>query len=266
MHRGIPSGFEAKEEQSMGEKKTFVVPIQTPEDEAVEGKDLRSPENGDGDEPGAAEDDFDATAEDLDPEDIPDLEAEEAAAEREFEHLRKEAEARAESKAEKEFERKRLKKEAEEAAECSFEVARLEEELKKAQEVRARALADYQNLEKRMVREVQRRVIEARSGLFTDLLPIIDTFDRAIQAEEQRDEGPDAEELRLLRGQLLNAMAKHGVTPMETAGQLFDPKLHEALGMVPGTDTPSQHIIEEVRRGFMVGETLLRAAQVIVAA
>lgn len=228
----------------MGEqKKNIVVPITTPEDEA-EDRAARAAAAGERDED---DDETEETGLSLDPDEIPDLAAEEEAAEAEFERMR-------------------LDEEAEKAAECGFEVARLKEELEKAREVQARALADYQNLEKRMNREVQRRIDETRATLFADLLALVDTLDRAIQAEEQREEGPDAAELRMLRDQLLAAMAKHGVVPMDTAGQPFDPKLHEALGMVPGTDVPSQHVIEEVRRGFMVGDRLLRAAQVVVAA
>ncbi len=117
-----------------------------------------------------------------------------------------------------------------------------------------RALADYQNLEKRVVEEKRETVKRANRDLLLRLLPVLDTL---ILAEEHiQNDG-----LKVSINQFLDTLKSEGVVKIETAGKPFDPSLMEAIG----TDKGDEHIVvRETRAGYLLNGELLRAAQVIV--
>ena len=97
------------------------------------------------------------------------------------------------------------------------------------------------------------------------LLPIVDDFERALQA----DAGPDADTYRkgveLIYKQLQDLLVRRGVTPIEAVGQTFDPQFHQAITYESSPGRAEGEVIEEVRRGYMLGDRLLRPAMVKVA-
>ena len=131
-----------------------------------------------------------------------------------------------------------------------------------------RALADLDNYRKRVERERARWTDEAREALLLSLLDIVDDFERAVACGE--NEGPPPEDplregVQLILKRLLDVLEKNGVRSIDTCGAEFDPALHEAVGQVESQDHESNEIVEELRRGYTLGDRLLRCSRVIVA-
>ena len=128
-----------------------------------------------------------------------------------------------------------------------------------------RLQADFDNFRKRTLREKSDIYKRANEELMEELLPVIDHMDMALQAAADHD-APEAftSGFSLVGEQLVSALKKSGLAAIETEGKEFDPNLHEALSQLPSDDVESGHIMIQVRRGFMLGDRLLRPAQVIV--
>ena len=101
------------------------------------------------------------------------------------------------------------------------------------------------------------------AGALKSLLPILDSFDRALQAPTE-----NVEEFRsgvvLIRKQLHDAMSKLGLKPIPAKGQPFDPHVHEAIEMVESSGGEENHVLEELQPGYKLGHRLLRPAMVRV--
>jgi len=133
-----------------------------------------------------------------------------------------------------------------------------------------RTTADFDNYRKRTDRERRELSEAAAADLIRDVLPVVDDLERALSAAGSADDGDSpAGSLRLgvelIRKQLLEVLRRRGVEPFETVGEMFDPAWHEAILHEPGTDRPEGEIVGEVRRGYRIGQRLLRPAQVRVA-
>jgi molecular chaperone GrpE len=128
-----------------------------------------------------------------------------------------------------------------------------------------RLAAEFDNYRKRVERERREQADYAAATLLRALLPILDDFERALQA----DVGGDAEGYRkgvdLIYRQLVDLLASRGVKPIQAVGSGFDPRFHEAVLHVESPGHESGQVIEEFRRGYTMGERLLRPALVKVA-
>ena len=133
-------------------------------------------------------------------------------------------------------------------ARLSVEAAKAEEYLDLAR----RAKADFLNYQDRVRREKAEWTRSTLDGFVRELLPALDGF-----ALATFDDPKLLEALRLIEKEFLRLLAKHGVTPIDTTGRPFDPNFHEAVGAEPGGTA-----LEEVRRGWMIGDRVLRAASV----
>ena len=130
-----------------------------------------------------------------------------------------------------------------------------------------RLQAEFENYRKRVDRE---RVVwgeRAQERLVLDLLPVQDSFDRAIDsAGESSDAVAVLEGLKLVHRMLVGALKKHGVEAIEAIGRPFDPKVHEALTTRPvGEGEDEGAIVEEVGKGYRMGDRTIRATRGIVA-
>jgi molecular chaperone GrpE len=127
----------------------------------------------------------------------------------------------------------------------------------------ARLQAEFDNARKRAVREQQEFREFAAADVIKNVLPILDSFERALKA------GGDASDFRsgieLIYRQFQDALQKIGVQAIAAVGQPFDPRVHEAIEMVDTTETPDHHVLEELQRGYKFKERLLRPAMVRVA-
>ena len=127
----------------------------------------------------------------------------------------------------------------------------------------ARLQAEFDNARKRAAREQQEFREFAAADVVKTILPILDSFERALKA------GGDAGDFRngveLIYRQFQDALQKIGVQPIVSVGQPFDPRFHEAIEMVDTTDVPDHQVVDELQRGYKYKERLLRPAMVRVA-
>lgn len=133
-------------------------------------------------------------------------------------------------------------------ARLSAQAAQAEEYL----ELARRAKADFLNYQDRVRREKAEWTRSALDGFIRELLPALDGF-----ALATFDDPKLLEALRLIEKEFVRVLAKHGIAPIDTAGKPFDPNYHEAVGVDPGGT-----LLQEVRRGWMIGDRVLRAASV----
>jgi len=128
-----------------------------------------------------------------------------------------------------------------------------------------RATADFDNFRKRTERE-RRELSEAASiDLIRDVLPIVDDFERALASPGWERDSAARKGVELIHRQLVDTLRRRGVEPIEVVGQMFDPFWHEAVVTEPAAGRPDGEITAEVRRGYRLGQRLLRPAQVKVA-
>lgn len=129
-----------------------------------------------------------------------------------------------------------------------------------------RLQADFENFRKRTARERADTIRRANADLLMDLLPCIDNLDRALeQAKTLNLNDPFVAGVRMVLDQLQGALRKHGVTTFDATGQSFDVTRHEAVSHMPTADYPENSVIAQTRKGYLLGDILLRPAQVIVA-
>jgi len=130
-----------------------------------------------------------------------------------------------------------------------------------------RTRADFENYEKRVLRDHAQERRYVHGGLAKDLLPVIDNLDRAMQAAKHAGEqGPLVQGVAMVQGQLLDALKRHGVSVIEAIGQPFDPGRHEAVMQQPAPGKAAGTVLQVVENGFVIHDRVLRPAKVIVAA
>jgi molecular chaperone GrpE len=130
-----------------------------------------------------------------------------------------------------------------------------------------RTRADFENYEKRVLRDHAQERRYMHGGLAKDLLPVLDNLDRAMQAAKKAGEqGPLVQGVALVQSQLLDILKRHNVTPIAAEGQPFDPAHHEAIMQQPAPGKKPGTVLQVVEQGFMIHDRVLRPAKVIVAA
>jgi molecular chaperone GrpE len=126
-----------------------------------------------------------------------------------------------------------------------------------------RTAAEFDNYRKRMDRE-RRDLADYTAGeVIRELLPIIDNLERALQAAAEDD--PLRKGVELIHKQMLELLRKRGVTPIEARGADFDPNFHQAVIHEESAEHREGEVMEELQRGYVVGDRLLRPAMVKVA-
>ena len=130
----------------------------------------------------------------------------------------------------------------------------------------ARAMADFDNFRKRTARDREDLVKFAASDVLKDILPTVDNLARALDEAKDKADDPFVAGVKLVYDGLIKALADHGATPLDSAGEPFDANFHEALAQLPSEDVEEGHVMSEVKRGWMLNGKLLRAAQVVVSA
>ncbi len=147
--------------------------------------------------------------------------------------------------------------------------AQLAEEKKKADEYLdnwRRTAADFQNFKRRAEKDKADYGQYANQRLLKRLLDVLDSFDAGFKAvPEQYANEPWVEGMRAVERQLLQILENEGVTPMETAGKEFDPNFHEAMVYEPSPGAGEGQILDELQRGYMLHDRVLRPSRVKVA-
>ena len=121
--------------------------------------------------------------------------------------------------------------------------------------------------QERLKRDQAKEVSRAKMAAARELIEVLDNLDRTMERVPKSAESvPLAEGMRMVQKQFAHALTAFGVSRMESLGAIFDPTLHEAVGMVPAPGKADQEIIFVQRAGYLFDGQLLRAAQVIIAA
>lgn len=128
----------------------------------------------------------------------------------------------------------------------------------------ARLQAEFDNFRKRNAREQQEFRDFALAEAIKLLLPVLDSFDRALATADRSGEEFHAG-IELINRQFHDALAKLGVEPIEARGEPFDPNLHQAVAMVETDEAEDHHVLDEFQRGYMLKNRLLRPSMVRVA-
>jgi molecular chaperone GrpE len=128
----------------------------------------------------------------------------------------------------------------------------------------ARLQAEFENARKRTAREQQDFREYAMADAVKALLPILDSFERALQTSAA-DRSEFRSGVELIYKQLQDALSKLGLRAIPAKGELFDPHLHEAIEMVDTTEAADHQILEELQRGYKLKDRLLRPSMVRVA-
>jgi len=128
-----------------------------------------------------------------------------------------------------------------------------------------RTAAEFDNYRKRVERERREMGEQATRTLLAALLPVLDDFERALRADVGEDPDGYRRGVELIHRQLVTLLASRGVKPIEAVGVRFDPRFHEAVLHVESPGHENGEVIEELRRGYTMGERLLRPALVKVA-
>jgi molecular chaperone GrpE len=130
----------------------------------------------------------------------------------------------------------------------------------------ARLQAEFDNARKRAAREQQEFREFAAADVIRNILPVLDSFERALKAPAGESGAADLRSgLELIYRQFQDALQKLGVQPIEALGKQFDPRLHEAVEMVDTSDAPDHEVLDEFQRGYNYKGRLLRPAMVRVA-
>jgi molecular chaperone GrpE len=127
----------------------------------------------------------------------------------------------------------------------------------------ARAQAEFENARRRASKEQQEFRDYAAADAIKPLLPVLDSFERALQVKSEPADFRSGVEL--IYKQLQDALAKVGVKAIPAKGEQFDPHVHEAIEMVETSDAADHEVIEELQRGYRIKDRLLRPAMVKVA-
>lgn len=152
-------------------------------------------------------------------------------------------------------------------AEQGDELAAAREESAKQRDLYLRACADLDNYRKRAQREKEDLAKFANESILREILPVVDNLERALQHAAQ-GEGQDASLLQgveMTLGQFRKVLEKFGVVPITAVGTGFDPARHEAMGQIESSDAPANTVVQELQRGYLLNERLLRPALVMIA-
>lgn len=154
------------------------------------------------------------------------------------------------------------------------EVEGLKEEREELNERLLRKAAEVENVRRRMDREKKRRHEAGKETVLESMLEVLDDFERSLDAARDLDTSEDpASAYETLKGgvemvyrKFLNQLQSLGVEPIEAEGTPFDEQLHEAMMRQPSNEVEPGTVLQEVQKGYMMGDRVLRHSRVVVAA
>lgn len=129
-----------------------------------------------------------------------------------------------------------------------------------------REYADKDNFRKRQERMTADRVRSAQRDLLDRVLDIADNLDRAMAHQDTMDRAALQQTLRMLQWQITETLKNQGLSEVPTTGTPFDPRIHEAIETVMTEEQPEGMVVEEVRKGYKMGDEMFRPARVKVSA
>lgn len=157
-----------------------------------------------------------------------------------------------------------------EEAESNDELKSLKEKLAKQKEDLEdkddrikRLMAEFENFKKRSDKERTGLYNSVMGDVITSLLPVLDNLEKAAKTETKDEQYKNG--IEMVVNQFKDVLKNNGVTEIETVGKKFDPSLHEAVSLVQDANLGEKEIKEEFRKGYMIGDRVLRHSLVVVA-
>lgn len=145
------------------------------------------------------------------------------------------------------------------------ELARLKTEVEETQQRFVRAQADFDNFRRRTQKEKEELAKYASMKLVTELVPVIDNFERAMATVPEGTESESfSKGIQMIFRQLETVLNNEGLTAMDTVGQPFNPEFHQAIMQVETDEYEEGTVVEEVQKGYMLKDKVLRPAMVKV--
>ena len=133
-------------------------------------------------------------------------------------------------------------------------------------ELLQRTWADFENYQKRARREWKNERRYLHGPLVLDLLPVLDDLERTTTAAAGvLDSDPQSQGIAMVQAMLLDALRRHGVTPIPSHGRPFDPYLHHAVMRTTVPGRPTNTVVKVTKQGYRIHDRVLRPAEVVVA-
>ncbi len=168
-----------------------------------------------------------------------------------------------ELKQEQKEETSQKKQESNKEKELNEKITKLNDELEEIKDRHTRLIAEFDNLKKRSAKERDNLYNSVVTDIITPLLPVIDNLEKAVEqqtADEEYKKG-----IELVLKQFKDVLANNNVKEIEAVGQPFDPSLHEAVSMIQDENLGEKIVATEYRKGYMIGNKVIRHSMVVVA-
>ncbi len=149
-----------------------------------------------------------------------------------------------------------------EILESDVDVQKLQEDLDNTTDRLKRLMAEFDNYKKRASKEREQLYNSLVADIMMAFLPVMDNLEKAINANTE-DEGYK-KGMELVAKQFQDVLKSFGLEEIKTEGEIFDPSLHEAVSSVQDDTKKSQEIVEEFRKGYKMGDKVIRHAMVVV--
>ena len=147
--------------------------------------------------------------------------------------------------------------------ELNEQISKLKDELADVKDRHTRLIAEFDNLKKRSAKEREGLYNSIIGDIISSLLPVIDNLEKATEADSKDEEYKKGIELVLK--QFKDVLNANGVKEIEAVGQPFDPELHEAVSMIQDENLGEKIVAQEYRKGYMIGNKVIRHSMVVVA-
>jgi molecular chaperone GrpE len=141
----------------------------------------------------------------------------------------------------------------------------LQKQVEQYKDLLLRKAAEFDNFKRRTENEMAAIVKYAHEDVMEDLLPVLDDFERSLKhSRESKDYEALQKGIELIYQKMIRVLENRGLKSFETVGKEFDVNLHDALLQMPKADVPHQTVLEEVQKGYMLNDKVIRHAKVVV--
>ncbi|MFD1609874.1 nucleotide exchange factor GrpE [Oceanobacillus luteolus] len=161
-------------------------------------------------------------------------------------------------------ENEEIVQESEESSELNKEIEELHKEKEDLFNRLVRLQAEFDNFKKRSQKEKEAERKYKSQDIANDLLPVLDNFERALQVEHTDATSNLIEGISMVYRQLQDALKNNGIEAIEAEGKEFDPNLHHAVMQVEDENFESNYVVEELQKGYMLKDRVIRPAMVKV--
>jgi molecular chaperone GrpE len=145
------------------------------------------------------------------------------------------------------------------------EMARMQQEVEQANDMMLRLAAELDNYKKRVAKERESLIRYAAQDVLQELIPVLDNFERAIEsADKSKDFVSFLEGVKMIYKNMYDVMGRKGLVGIDAVGETFDPNIHEAVMQVTSEEHPENVVVEELQKGYMLHDRVIRPSMVVV--